>query len=167
MRGAALALGLAIAAPAAAQSPADRHMAGVPRCFAAAATAEAARACVGTGSAACMQAGPDGQTTSGMVECLASEAGAWDRLLNAEYALTRDWARALDDADRPYGAESARRVDSLRTAQRAWIAFRDAECDFAGSLHGSGSLGRILGADCFLQMTATRTIDLRHWRFDD
>lgn len=135
-------------------------MAPVATCFASAQGDPTARACIGIGAGACMDQSPDGQTTVGMMVCLLAESDLWDRLLNQEYAAARARAQGADDAERPYFPEYAVRVTQLRDAQRAWIAFRDANCAMEYGAWGAGSMRQIAGADCQLRMTAERTIDL-------
>lgn len=90
---------------------------------------------------------PGGETTVGMVDCIVFETLAWDTILNREYkALTGK----LDEEQRA----------ALRDAQRKWIAFRDADCAFP-QVFIRGSLARPWGADCVMQHTARRALELR------
>ena len=120
--------------------------------------------CVGTISRACMGEEEGGETTRGMSTCLHSETVVWDEFLNREYALSMNWAKTADEDDKPIFPEFANRAKSLRDAQRAWIAFRDAECGFEYAIWGAGSMRHISGADCLLQMTADRTVALVNLR---
>lgn len=117
--------------------------------------------CIGDAATMCMADEPDGDTTLGMSGCLAGEAGAWDALLNAEYATARDFARMMDAEDAALFPEFAVRADQVQAAQRAWIAFRDANCAMQYGVWGAGSMRQIAGADCLLQMTAAQTFVLR------
>jgi len=123
-----------------------------------------ARNCVGVAADACMQKEQDGQTTVGMSRCLMSEAQVWDGLLNAEYQNALAHFAALDTADRLDFPEVAVRVDRLRAAQRAWLAFYDAECALDYAIWGSGTMRQIAGADCALEMKAARSLDLAEKR---
>ena len=134
------------------------------RCYEAAADAEAKAACLGRMSAACMETEEGGETTLGMTFCLGAEADAWDSYLNVEYAETRAWARAADKDEAAYFPEFAVRAETLLEAQRAWIAFRDAECALEYAQWGAGSMRNIAHATCRMQMTAERTLDLRRMR---
>ena len=96
-----------------------------------------------------------------MSRCLNSEAEFWDRLLNDEYRRTMRWAEIMDEDDAEYFSEYANRAIALRAAQRAWITFRDAECEFDYASWGAGSMRRIAGSDCIMRLTAKRTIELR------
>lgn len=130
-------------------------------CYATAADAEARAACMGAMATECMDDQDGGHTTLGMTYCLNAEATVWDGFLNAEYGATRDWAKAADADEAVHFPEFAARAEKLRAAQRAWIAFRDAECALAYAEWGSGSMRNIAHADCVMQMTAERAIALR------
>ena len=101
----------------------------------------------------CMEK-PGGSSTRGMVACLNEEMAAWDFLLNAYYQELKQ-KNAADDA---VGQGPFARVASLRDAQRAWIAFRDADCKMAYALAGEGAIRQIAGADCLLGHTAARSV---------
>ena len=130
------------------------------QCYEAAAGTEAKAQCIGAMAQVCMDDQDGGHTTLGMSSCLGAEGEVWDRFLNAEYKATMAWSAASDE-DFP---EFAKRAEYLRAAQRAWIAFRDAECALEYAQWGSGSMRSIAGADCQMQMTAERTIDLLEMR---
>ena len=133
-------------------------------CYMAAVDGAARRVCVGGMSSTCMDREEGGHSTFGMTSCLAGEARVWDKYLNQEYRATRNFARLMDEDEAVYFPEYAKRVEALVAAQRAWIAFRDAECGLAYASWGSGSMRNIAGADCVMRMTAERTIDLREMR---
>lgn len=155
MRVAAAALILALPATAA-EHELETFQPVLTQCYEAAATPDAKRACIGKMWDAC-QTTPDGGTTIGMSFCALAERDVWDGYLNAEYRATMDAMRRMDAAD---GPEFATRADFLRDAQRAWIAFRDAECGLAYAIWGSGSMRQIAGAACLRDLTAERTIEL-------
>ena len=133
-------------------------------CLDAATDSEGLQTCVGTMATTCMDSQEGGHTTLGMTSCLNAEAKVWDQFLNIEYKATRAHAKAMDADEAEYFPEFARRAEALLAAQRAWIAFRDAECDLAYAEWGSGSMRNIAWADCQMQMTAERAIDLRAMR---
>ncbi|NNE79363.1 MAG: DUF1311 domain-containing protein [Silicimonas sp.] len=132
-------------------------------CYASATDAQARQACIGAMSTVCMDQ-DGGQTTLGMSSCLNAEAEVWDALLNKEYKGTRAWMTAADADEAEYFPDFARRAETLLAAQRAWIVFRDAQCDLAFALWGSGSMRSIAWADCRMQITADRTLELRSMR---
>jgi uncharacterized protein YecT (DUF1311 family) len=122
------------------------------------------QSCIGDAAGACMSGESDGETTVGMMFCMLGERDAWDVLLNDEYQLARDFARNLDAGDRDLFPEYAVRADQLLAAQRAWIAFRDANCTMEYGIWGSGSMRQLAGSDCQMQMTAERALALRDYR---
>jgi len=85
-------------------------------------------------------------STTSMVECIGAEHEAQDAKLNAAYKTLM-------------GTLSADRRKQLRTAQRAWIAYRDANCEFYFDPEG-GSIARLQANDCMLSMTARRAVEL-------
>ncbi|GIT92892.1 hypothetical protein JANAI62_33500 [Jannaschia pagri] len=120
------------------------------------------RACIGQAARLCMDETEGGHTTIGQTGCQAMEKGLWDDLLNSDWPEHRRWAEAADAAEREvFGDTFSKRAEALRSAQRAWIAFRDAECGLAYALWGSGSMRNIAASACEMQMTAERVIDLR------
>ena len=120
----------------------------------------AKRDCIGQASNACQEAEEGGYSTLGMSMCNNDEYEAWDVLLNEQYKLTMAAFKGMDVDEGEYFSSFAVRVESLRDAQRAWIAFRDAECTLEYAIWGSGSMRNIAGSACYVDMTAQRTIDL-------
>ena len=156
---------LALATPAVAtEHEVTTYGAILDACYAGAATEDARGACLGAMSQTCRDDQEGGHSTLGMTLCLNAEADVWDRFLNDEYKATSASFKAADTDEAVYFPEFAKRVESLRDAQRAWIAFRDAECGLSYAQWGSGSMRNIAYADCRLQMTADRTLELRAMR---
>ncbi len=102
--------------------------------------------CIGAAANICMEQ-PDGYTTVGMSACMARETAWWDEKLNADYAELRD---TLD----------AEAFSALREAQRAWIGFREAECNFHYSYWRDGTIRSTFFSSCMLDLTARRAIGL-------
>lgn len=139
-----------IAAPALAQDPAltvDPSV--VEACVAETPAGDLTPDCIGAAARQCQQA-PGGDTTIGIAQCVMGEHAAWDAALNREYQAAR--AQYADDRTA---------ADSLRDAQRAWIAWRDAECAFQYDRYGGGSMRMIASANCQMSMTAMRALELR------
>lgn len=109
----------------------------------------AAAECIGIVAGPC-QDEPEGWTTVGMVNCLERETAWWDARLNENYAAVLE---TLDDE----------RTASLRKAQRAWLAFRDAECGFQYDYWREGTIRSVFGSSCMLELTARRAIDISHF----
>jgi len=122
----------------------------VRSCFAGAAPGETALACLGQGAKPCTET-PEGMTTIGTMQCLQAETAVWDDLLNTEYKALR--AQML--------AQGGNLNEMLLDAQRAWITFRDAECALEYARWGDGSIRQIVAANCLMEMTAARAIELR------
>ena len=133
-------------------------------CYEAGETPDDRRACMFQTSDMCQSAEEGGGSTLGITTCNHAETTAWDVLLNEEYKATMAWAKDFDAGDQQYFPEFANREDSLRAAQRAWIAFRDAECGLRYAIWGAGSMRHIAGTACMLKETAERTVELRMMR---
>lgn len=87
-----------------------------------------------------------GGVTMDMVGCLSTAYEQQDKRLNAEYEALRERIEA-------------NRHTALRDAQRAWIAYRDANCAFYADPDG-GTLARVSANQCMVDMTAARADEL-------
>lgn len=130
----------------------------IERCLADRPDPTARQGCVGLVADPCM-AEPGGETTIGMTECLVREADAWDMVLNRLWPSLMAEAEAADAENAPLPAGMNLAAPTLRDAQRAWIAFRDAECTHAYAAWGLGSIRNPEAALCRRDMTAARVID--------
>ena len=99
--------------------------------------------------AAAQQDCPD-DSQAGLNQCAGDAYKKADAALNATYRQVM--ARLKD-------SEAA--AKSLVAAQRAWIAYRDAECDFMSSGVEGGSARPMIVAQCLEQLTTRRTDDLK------
>ena len=86
----------------------------------------------------------DRKSTADIVECLATQTAVWERRLNVAYQKLINLP--------------ARRRDRLRSAQRLWLQFRDANCAYFASR--AGSIARIDAGQCALRLAAARAIEL-------
>jgi uncharacterized protein YecT (DUF1311 family) len=116
--------------------------------------------CLGQASGQC-QDQPGGSTTIGITDCILAETAEWDAILNEEYKATQQVNEA---ADTDGLSQVMDRADALRDAQRAWIAFRDADCGARYAMWQDGTVRTIVAANCHLTMTAQRAIELRDMR---
>jgi len=91
--------------------------------------------------------------TAEMIDCISAETARQDARLNASYKKLM--------AKLP-----AKRKKTLLEAQRAWIKFRDLNCEFYHDPDG-GTAARLAGSDCFLQATADRAKELRNLTNDE
>lgn len=119
---------------------------------------ETSPACVGAAANAC-QALEGGATTLGVTECTMAEQAVWDDLLNTNYQVLRDLFKGQKAIGQDLSGEEL--TLRLRDAQRAWIAFRDADCGFRYDIYRGGTIRSIVGANCALAMTAQRALELR------
>ena len=142
----AAALAAAMAGPAAAQQVDPWAVRG---CFQAAGPGERAPRCLGQAANVCQSQGH--QTTLGMSACIQAETAVWDQMLNEAYGAAR---AALESQDAGLGT-------ALRDAQRAWIAYRDAECALEYARWAGGSIRTIVAANCLMTETAERALELR------
>ncbi len=156
---------MALVQPGLAQEPDQaRYDALLQACYGAAGSEADRSACMGLVARTCQNDEEGGQTTLGLAMCNHAETQAWDVLLNQEYRATMDWAKGLDVDDQADFPEFSNREKTLRDAQRAWLAFREAECSYAYAQWGAGSMRHISGTDCYAKMTAERTVSLREKR---
>jgi uncharacterized protein YecT (DUF1311 family) len=87
------------------------------------------------------------QTQMGMNLCAAADAEAADAKLNAIYKKL---------AAKAEGTEKT----ALRDAQRAWIAYRDKECDYETIGSEGGSIRPMEVSMCVTKITEARTKEL-------
>lgn len=129
-------------------------------CYGVVDTYEGKTACRNGISTLCMEETDGGHSTLGMSMCTNAETEAWDVLLNEEYKTTMAAFRDLDAENAVYFPNLDTREETMLTAQRAWIVYRDAECHNEYALWGSGSMRSLIGAACLLDFTAERTIEI-------
>jgi uncharacterized protein YecT (DUF1311 family) len=84
--------------------------------------------------------------TPAMIDCISAELKRQDTLLNQNY-------RKLMASLQP------ERKKALQEAQRAWIKFRDTNCDFYYDPDG-GTAARVDASECRLNATADRAKEL-------
>ena len=87
-----------------------------------------------------------GGVTSVMLDCISDETKNQDKLLNINYKKVM----FLLDKEKKH---------ELRKAQRLWMKYRDANCNFFIGLSG-GTIDSLNATSCFLDMTAIRVNDL-------
>jgi uncharacterized protein YecT (DUF1311 family) len=98
------------------------------------------------------------QTQSDMTSCAEARYEETDKALNAQYKQTRAAMVAIDgdlEGDMK-GAEQA-----LLKAQRAWISYRDAQCENYGFQARGGTMEPMLVAGCLADLTDLRTKELK------
>jgi len=81
--------------------------------------------------------------------CANKDYGAADKLLNDTYKKVV----AAQEGD----------TAKLKAAQRAWIAFRDAECTFEVAENEGGTIYPMVYTMCLTKLTKTRTAELNSY----
>ncbi len=92
-------------------------------------------------------------STLGMISCIQAAEDAWDGELNLIY---RELMGTLDSSGQ----------EGLRKAQRAWVAWRDAEFELNGIVYYEnldGTMYHIFAADREMQIVRARTLELRDY----
>jgi len=150
---------LALATPVAAQDLvySDEH---TRNCVNTAADSPGRLACIGRSADACMSGSTMGGSTIGMGGCLDREREFWDGVLNANYVRAMDKARAMDAANAGTNVQLASVAQSLKDTQRAWIAFRDATCDYEMAQWGGGTGGSPALIACLMRETGEQALYL-------
>ncbi len=92
-------------------------------------------------------------------DCAYRDYEAADADLNAEYRKALVKARVLDGE---YGGQPVA-VDALKSAQRAWIGYRDGQCVLAGLQARGGQAEAMLVSGCLAELTRSRTQELREF----
>ena len=88
------------------------------------------------------------QSQAEMNDCWGREYKAADATLNQVY---RQLVALTDDEER----------SQLKEAQRAWLKYRDANCDFVADQYKGGTMRPMIYAICLGDMTRNRTAELR------
>lgn len=99
-----------------------------------------------------------------MNACAAIDFERADAELNAEYRRAVAWARDADREERAFGDDRPGDEATLREAQRAWVAFRDAQCRLEGYGERGGSMEPMVYEQCRARLTRERTAQLRPTR---
>lgn len=118
----------------------------------------APEACVLAPAEACIAGSADGQTTAGMGSCYERARQDWDGRLNAAYGTAMEAARRLEAEAAAGGWTQPPLAVPLRDMQRAWIAFRDAACDFEHAQWGGGSGGGPAVGACLAAETGRQAL---------
>lgn len=118
----------------------------------------------------CDQERADSGNQGAMNQCAYRDYLIADAGLNAQWKVTselmKQWdadARKYTDPDEPEPAY----FSSLLKAQRAWLAYRDAQCESEVYAYtgGGGTIRPLLDSGCRTQLTLARTEELR--QFED
>ncbi|MEM9306523.1 MAG: lysozyme inhibitor LprI family protein [Pseudomonadota bacterium] len=88
-------------------------------------------------------------------QCLIDAETHSEAALDIAMDIARENAADLDEVTRRDVA-----LPALEASHTAWLAFREAECDYAGALSGGGSGTGITIRSCRIEKTRTRITDL-------
>nr|WP_234881797.1 lysozyme inhibitor LprI family protein [Agrobacterium larrymoorei] len=98
------------------------------------------------------------QTQFDLNQCAGVDYDKADKELNAEYQKLR---KLLADRDKDADENTKGAVEALVAAQRAWVAFRDANCKLSGFQARGGSMEPMIVASCLADMTREQTEELK------
>jgi len=149
--------GVAIAGAARAQDTIVFDPAPTELCLAAAQDPDA---CIGRAADACMSGLGADPSTVGMVRCLDGELRWWDGRLNAGYSRLMAVEKASDAEMAEIGATVPSWAVALRDMQRAWIAWRDAACEYERAQWGGGTGGGPASVACWMKLTGRQALAL-------
>lgn len=90
-------------------------------------------------------------TTYAIAECLDERTKVWDQRLNQAYQALLAMLR--------HDTNPQRRIDALKTAERAWLQYRNAQCNFYET--ADGTIRIIEVASCARDLTQARAIVLQ------
>jgi uncharacterized protein YecT (DUF1311 family) len=97
------------------------------------------------------------QTQLELNQCAGIDFRIADEELNQEYRRAIAWARDDDREERVAGDDRPGDEATLREAQRAWVAFRDAQCRLEGYAARGGSMETMFYNGCRARLTRART----------
>jgi uncharacterized protein YecT (DUF1311 family) len=90
----------------------------------------------------------DAQSQAEMNMCWGKEYKAADTRLNKTY---QDFMSKLDESEKA----------QLKSAQLAWLKYRDANCDFVADQYKGGTMRPMIAAICLADVTNNRTTELK------
>lgn len=100
-------------------------------------------------------------TQSDMNICANKDYEAADKELNAVYKTTMTAMQTTDKELGEIDLNYVGAVEALKKAQRAWIGYRDGQCDLAGFQARGGSMEPMLVSGCLADLTKKRTAELK------
>jgi uncharacterized protein YecT (DUF1311 family) len=96
----------------------------------------------------------------GMNYCAYEDWQKADEALNALWPKVREHMKSVDRDSREYFPEQANGAENLLKAQRAWIDYRDGQCEAEGAQFAGGSIRPLITLSCKATMTRKRTEEL-------
>lgn len=100
----------------------------------------------------------DPQTQMEMTYCAGVDYEKADAGLNAIWPDIVAAAKSKDEyvAEQVEGTDVPTTLEALRSAQRAWIKFRDAQCEYEAYQVFGGSMQPMVGSMCLARLTRER-----------
>ena len=96
----------------------------------------------------------------GMNYCAYEDWQTADKALNAVWPMVRARMKAMDAENAEYFPEQANGAENLLKAQRAWIDYRDGQCEAEGAQFAGGSIRPLITISCKTTLTRKRTEEL-------
>jgi uncharacterized protein YecT (DUF1311 family) len=93
--------------------------------------------------------------------CADQDYRAADAELNKTYRLAVAAMQATDKELGDIDSAYAGALEALKKAQRAWIGYRDGQCELAGFEARGGSMEPMLVSGCLAELTRKRTAELK------
>ncbi len=90
-------------------------------------------------------------TTYAIAECLDDRTKIWDQRLNQAYQALLAMLQ--------HDTYAQRRIDALKAAERAWLQYRSAQCNFYETAEGTIRIIEV--ASCMRDLTQARAIELQ------
>lgn len=100
-------------------------------------------------------------TQSEMNFCASKDYETADKELNAVYRNTMAAMKKTDTDLGEINESYVGAVEALKKAQRAWIDYRDGQCELAGFEARGGSMEPMLVSGCLADLTKKRTEELK------
>jgi uncharacterized protein YecT (DUF1311 family) len=137
----------------------NRH--GLPRLLKAVATCVALLPCCTSAQLETPVSCVNPTSTLEINECAMREYKVRDRELNEAY-------RALTASLKPDGAGDTTDYAAVKTqlvaTQKAWVSFRDADCNALRKYYEQGTMRTAMHLGCLIERTVQRTKELKAWR---
>lgn len=105
-----------------------------------------ARVCIGEATQVC-ETLREMANQAGIQDCMSREAAYWDEILNDRYQkLMANFSKT-----------NARKLQAM---QRRWIDWRKEKCQLPAMLYEGGSMANVMAANCMMETTAIRALEL-------
>lgn len=83
-----------------------------------------------------------------------------DRALNIIWPKVKAHMQSVAETNKEYAPDEVDAAAKLLEAQRAWLTYRDAQCDAEGAQFAGGSIQPLIINSCLASLTRKRTEEL-------